>query len=104
MVSIAQECLARWQSYGGRSLLHSHRQARVQVSSSSTSLSRSRRYIRIAHLSLRFSQLDDTGAERLAHALGNLRVLNCTLLTLTLTGNQIGDVGANAFATVRSAC
>lgn len=55
---------------------------------------------RIAHLSLRFCEISDTGAESLALALGNLRKQNWKLLNLILTGNQIGDRGAKALATV----
>ena len=57
---------------------------------------------RIVHLSLRFCQIGDTGSERLANALGTMYIQNCKLLTLTLTGNQIGDHGAESFAKVTS--
>ncbi|CAF1008730.1 unnamed protein product [Adineta steineri] len=53
---------------------------------------------KIVHLSLRFCKITDTGAERLANALGNMSSQNWKLLTLTLTGNQIGDNGAKSFA------
>ncbi len=52
------------------------------------------------NLSLRFCKITDTGAERLAHSLGNISTQNWKLLTLTLTGNQIGDNGAKSFAKV----
>lgn len=55
---------------------------------------------RILNLSLRFCKITDKGAERLANILGNMSTQNWKLLTLTLTGNQIGDNGAKAFATV----
>ncbi|CAF3813283.1 unnamed protein product [Rotaria magnacalcarata] len=54
--------------------------------------------LKIAHLSLRFCNITDRGAERLAHSLGNMSVQNWKLLTLTLTGNQIGDDGAKSLA------
>ncbi|CAF1194477.1 unnamed protein product [Rotaria sordida] len=54
--------------------------------------------LKIAHLSLRFCQITDKNAERLAHVLGNMSVQNWKLLTLTLSGNQIGDNGAKLFA------
>jgi hypothetical protein len=44
--------------------------------------------------------MTDTGAGRLAHALGNMLTQNWKLLTLTLTGNRLGDNGAKAFAKV----
>ncbi|CAF1184041.1 unnamed protein product [Rotaria sp. Silwood1] len=54
--------------------------------------------LKIAHLSLRFCKITDKGAERLAHVLGNMSVQNWKLLTLTLSGNQLGDNGAKSFA------
>ncbi|CAF2496601.1 unnamed protein product [Rotaria sp. Silwood2] len=54
--------------------------------------------LKIAHLSLRFCKITDKGAERLAHILGNISVQNWKLLTLALSGNQIGDNGAKSFA------
>ncbi|CAM2720587.1 unnamed protein product [Rotaria socialis] len=54
--------------------------------------------LKIANLSLRFCNITDRGAERLAHSLGNMSVQNWKLLTLTLTGNQIGDDGAKSLA------
>ncbi|UJR20602.1 hypothetical protein I4U23_023727 [Adineta vaga] len=53
---------------------------------------------KIVHLSLRFCEIGDRGSERLANALGTMYNQNCKLLTLTLTGNQIGDHGATSFA------
>lgn len=55
---------------------------------------------RILNLSLRFCKITDKGAERLANILGNISTQNWKLLTLALTGNQIGDHGAKSFATV----
>lgn len=55
---------------------------------------------RIVHLSLRFCEMNDSGAEKLALALGNLKKQNWKLLNLILTGNQIGNRGAKALATV----
>jgi hypothetical protein len=55
---------------------------------------------RIIHLSLRYSDISDTGAERLANALGNISTQNGKLLTLNLSGNRIGDRGATSLATV----
>jgi hypothetical protein len=56
---------------------------------------------RIINLSLRFCKITDKGAERLANILGNISTQNWKLLTLTLTGNQIGDNGAKSFAKVK---
>ncbi len=55
---------------------------------------------RILHLSLRYCDIHDTGAERLANALGNISTQNWKLLTLNLSGNRIGDRGAISLATV----
>jgi len=57
-------------------------------------------FFRITHLSLRFCDITDTSAERLANALGNMSTQNWKLLTLNLSGNRIGDEGAKSFATV----
>ena len=55
---------------------------------------------RLINLSLRFCKITDANAQRLAHQLGNMSTQNWKLLTLTLTGNQIGDNGAKSFAQV----
>lgn len=57
-------------------------------------------FYRIANLSVRFCNITDTGAERLAHVLGNMKKQNGKLLTLNLCGNRISDNGAKSFATV----
>ena len=57
---------------------------------------------RVAHLSLRFCEITDADADRLANALGNPSTHNWRLLTLCLTGNRIGDNGAKSLATVSS--
>ncbi|CAF3653656.1 unnamed protein product [Adineta steineri] len=54
---------------------------------------------KILNLSLRFCNITDTNAERLANALGNMSKQNWRLLTLNLSGNQIGDNGGKSFAT-----
>ena len=59
-------------------------------------------FYRIVHLSLRFCDIIDKGAERLAYALGNMLKRNCKLLTLNLSGNRIGDDGAKFFAIVKT--
>jgi hypothetical protein len=58
-------------------------------------------FYRITHLSLRFCHITDKGADRLAYTLGNISTQNRKLLTLNLSGNRIGDDGAQAFATVK---
>jgi hypothetical protein len=57
-------------------------------------------FSRITHLSLRYCNINDTGAERLANALGNISTQNWKLLTLNLSGNRIGDNGATSISTV----
>ncbi|CAF0866619.1 unnamed protein product [Rotaria sp. Silwood1] len=54
---------------------------------------------KIIQLSLRYCNITDTAAERLAFALGNMLKQNRKLLTLNLSGNRIGDNGAKSFAT-----
>ncbi|CAF1247122.1 unnamed protein product [Rotaria sordida] len=54
---------------------------------------------KIIQLSLRYCNITDVGAERLANALGNMLKPNRKLLTLNLSGNRIGDDGAKSFAT-----
>jgi len=58
------------------------------------------KFSRITHLSLRFCDITDTAAKRLANVLGNIFTQNWKLLTLDLSGNRIGDDGAKSFATV----
>ncbi|CAF2510212.1 unnamed protein product [Rotaria sp. Silwood2] len=53
---------------------------------------------KIIQLSLRYCNITDTGAERLAHALGSMLKQNRKLLILNLSGNRIGDNGAKSFA------
>ncbi len=57
-------------------------------------------FYRITNLSLRYCNITDTHAERLANALGNMSTQNWKLLILNLSGNKIGDDGAKSFATV----
>jgi len=52
------------------------------------------------HLSLRYNQISDAGAEHLGRCLGNVTSLNTHLLTLNLAGNRITDVGARHIANV----
>jgi hypothetical protein len=56
------------------------------------------RECRLKFLSLRFCGIDDISAAGLAGALWNLDNGNLSLVTLLLTGNKIGDRGAEALA------
>ncbi|CAF1637777.1 unnamed protein product [Rotaria magnacalcarata] len=53
---------------------------------------------KISQLSLRYCNITDTGVERIARALGNISRQNWKLLTLNLSGNRIGDIGAQSLA------
>jgi len=55
---------------------------------------------RITHLSLRYNQIGDAGAEQLGRCLGNVTSQNTHLLTLNLAGNRITDIGACHIANV----
>jgi len=55
---------------------------------------------RVAHLSLRYNQISDAGAEHLGRCLGNVTSQNTHLTTLNLAGNRISDVGARHIANV----
>lgn len=61
----------------------------------------SRLFFRIVNFSLRFCDITDAEVDQIAHALGNLVTQNWKLLTLSLTGNRIGDNGARALAKVK---
>ncbi|XP_055878709.1 leucine-rich repeat-containing protein 71-like isoform X12 [Biomphalaria glabrata] len=52
----------------------------------------------IQHLSLRHCKITDKGAEKIGKALGHAKWCNTKLITLNLSGNLIGDVGAQALA------
>ncbi|CAF3795688.1 unnamed protein product [Rotaria socialis] len=53
---------------------------------------------KICQLSLRYCNITDKGVERIARALGNISRQNWKLLTLNLSGNRIGDIGAQSLA------
>ncbi|CAF4146709.1 unnamed protein product [Rotaria socialis] len=53
---------------------------------------------KISQLSLRYCNITDKGVERIARALGNISRQNWKLLTLNLSGNRIGDIGAQSLA------
>ncbi|CAL1530498.1 unnamed protein product [Lymnaea stagnalis] len=52
----------------------------------------------IQNLSLRHCKITDKGAASIGRALGTAKLANTKLLSLNLTGNFIGDVGATALA------
>jgi len=54
----------------------------------------------LTHLSLRYNQIGDQGAEHLGRCLGNAMSQNTQLQTLNLAGNRITDDGARHIANV----
>lgn len=52
----------------------------------------------VQNLSLRYCQITDKGAISIGHCLGSAKKANTKLVSLNLTGNSIGDPGAEAIA------
>lgn len=58
----------------------------------------------VQHLSLRYCNITDAGAENIGKAIGTTEKQNQKLLSLNLTGNKIADVGAEHLANVSTNC
>ena len=57
-------------------------------------------FFRVINLSLRYNQITDKGAGLIGRALGTPQTSNQKLVSINLSGNQIGDQGTEHIANV----